>query len=47
MDLAEDIDPEEARAIVDPALKLMIAEERRYDGIEARAPSSAVLQQPV
>jgi len=32
MDLMEDIDPEEARAIVDPALKLMIDAVRRYDG---------------
>ena len=28
----EDLDPEEARAIVDPALKLMIDAVRRYDG---------------
>jgi class 3 adenylate cyclase/predicted ATPase len=32
MDLMEDLDPEEARAIVDPALKLMIEALRRYDG---------------
>ncbi len=32
MDLMEDLDPEEARAIVDPALKLMIDAARRYDG---------------
>src|SRR5208337_5060058 len=32
MDLIEDIDPEEARAIVDPALKLMIDAARRYGG---------------
>src|SRR5271155_405348 len=32
MDLMEDIDPEEARAIVDPALKLMIDAVHRYDG---------------
>ena len=31
-DLMEDLDPEEARAIVDPALKLMIDAARRYDG---------------
>src|SRR5712692_1241735 len=30
--LEEDLDPEEARAIVDPALKLMIDAVRRYDG---------------
>ena len=32
MDLIEDLDPEEARAIVDPALKLMIDAVHRYDG---------------
>jgi class 3 adenylate cyclase/tetratricopeptide (TPR) repeat protein len=32
MDLIEDLDPEEARAIVDPALKLMIEAVHRYDG---------------
>ncbi|HEY6298778.1 MAG TPA: AAA family ATPase, partial [Candidatus Binatus sp.] len=32
MDLIEDIDPEEARAIVDPALKLMIDAVHRYGG---------------
>src|SRR5882672_7236887 len=32
MDLMEDLDPEEARAIVDPALKLMIDAAHRYDG---------------
>jgi class 3 adenylate cyclase/tetratricopeptide (TPR) repeat protein len=32
MELMEDLDPEEARAIVDPALKLMIDAARRYDG---------------
>jgi predicted ATPase/class 3 adenylate cyclase len=31
-ELMEDLDPEEARAIVDPALKLMIEAVRRYDG---------------
>src|SRR5271167_2442329 len=31
-ELEQDLDPEEARAIVDPALKLMINEVRRYDG---------------
>src|ERR1700694_1896463 len=28
----EDLDPEEARSIIDPALKLMIDAARRYDG---------------
>src|SRR5208283_1411807 len=32
MDLMEELDPEEARAIVDPALKLMIDAAHRYDG---------------
>ena len=32
MDLMEDLDPEEARAIVDPALKLMIDATHRYGG---------------
>src|SRR3984893_13595750 len=32
MDLMEDLDPEEARAMVDPALKLMIDAVHRYDG---------------
>jgi class 3 adenylate cyclase len=31
-ELMEDIDPEEARSIVDPALKLMIDAAHRYDG---------------
>ena len=31
-ELAQDLDPEEASAIIDPALKLMIAAVRRYDG---------------
>jgi class 3 adenylate cyclase/tetratricopeptide (TPR) repeat protein len=32
MDLMEDLDPEEARSIVDPALKLMIDAVHHYDG---------------
>src|SRR2546428_543319 len=32
MELIEELDPEEARAIVDPALKLMIDAVHRYDG---------------
>jgi adenylate cyclase len=31
-ELMEDLDPEEARAIIDPALKLMIEAAHRYDG---------------
>jgi class 3 adenylate cyclase len=32
MELMEDLDPEEARAIVDPALKVMMDAAHRYDG---------------
>src|ERR1700682_4615910 len=32
MELMEDLDPEEARRIIDPALKLMINAAHRYDG---------------
>ena len=32
MELMEDLDPEEARAIVDPALRLMMDAVHRYDG---------------
>jgi class 3 adenylate cyclase len=32
MELMEDLDPEEARTIIDPALKLMIEAVHRYDG---------------
>ena len=32
MELMEDLDPEEARAVVDPALKLMMNAVHRYDG---------------
>jgi class 3 adenylate cyclase len=31
-ELMEDLDPEEARAIIDPALRLMIEAVQRYDG---------------
>ena len=31
-ELGQDLDPEEARAIIDPALALMIDAVRRYDG---------------
>src|SRR5712692_8808322 len=31
-ELMEDLDPEEARALIDPALQLMIEAARRYDG---------------
>src|SRR5438309_8576033 len=32
MELMEDLDPEEARAIIDPALRIMIDAVKRYDG---------------
>src|SRR5207245_8809918 len=32
MELMEDLDPEEARAVIDPALHLMIEAVRRYEG---------------
>jgi class 3 adenylate cyclase len=32
-ELMEDLDPEEARAIVDPALKIMVEAVRRYEGL--------------
>src|SRR5260370_24329459 len=32
MELMEDLDPEEARTIVDPALRLMMDAAHRYDG---------------
>jgi ribosomal protein L40E len=35
MALMEDLDPEDARKIVDPALKLMMDAVRRYDGYSA------------
>jgi class 3 adenylate cyclase len=36
MDLMENLDPEEARAIVDPALKLMMDAVHRYGGYVAQ-----------
>ncbi len=32
MELMEDIDPEQARALIDPALRIMIDAVHRYDG---------------
>jgi class 3 adenylate cyclase/predicted ATPase len=37
MDLIEDLDPEEARAIIDPALHLMMDAVHRYEGFVAQA----------
>src|SRR6201997_4066394 len=42
MDLIEDLDPEEARAIVDPALKLMIDAVHRYEGYVAQSTGDGI-----
>src|SRR5215469_12834046 len=42
MDLIEDLDPEEARAIVDPALKLMIDAVQRYGGYVAQSTGDGI-----
>ncbi len=42
MDLMEHLDPEEARAIVDPALKLMIDAVHRYDGYIVQSTGEAI-----
>jgi class 3 adenylate cyclase len=42
MDLMEDLDPEEARAIVDPAIRLMIDATHRYDGYVAQSTSDGI-----
>src|SRR5690349_13413164 len=42
MELMEDLDPEEARAIVDPALKLMIDAVHRYGGYVAQSTGDGV-----
>jgi class 3 adenylate cyclase len=41
MELMEDLDPEEARAIVDPALRLMMDAVHRYDGYSPPATGSS------
>src|SRR6202046_1099595 len=41
-ELEQDLDPEEARAIVDPALKLMIDAVRRYDGYVVQSTGDGV-----
>ncbi|MBV8137499.1 MAG: AAA family ATPase [Deltaproteobacteria bacterium] len=43
MDLIEDLDPEEARAIVDPALKLMMEAVQRYGGYVAQSTGDGIL----
>ena len=42
MDMIEDLDPEEARAIVDPALKLMIDAAQRYGGYVAQSTGDGI-----
>jgi len=42
MELIEDLDPEEARAIVDPALQLMIEAVHRYDGYVAQSTGDGI-----
>src|SRR5215469_5967327 len=42
MDLIEDLDPEDARAIVDPALKLMMESVRRYGGYVAQSTGDGI-----
>jgi class 3 adenylate cyclase/tetratricopeptide (TPR) repeat protein len=42
MELIEDLDPEEARAIVDPALELMIDAVHHYDGYVAQSTGDGV-----
>ena len=44
MELMEDLDPEEARAIVDPSLNLMIDAVRRYDGFVVQSTGDASLR---
>src|SRR5215469_6674352 len=42
MDLIEDLDPEEARAIVDPALKVMIDAVHHYEGYVAQTTGDGI-----
>jgi class 3 adenylate cyclase len=42
MELIEDLDPEDARAIVDPALKLMIEAVQRYGGYVAQSTGDGI-----
>ena len=43
MDLIEDLDPEDARAIFDPALKLMIDAVHHYEGYVAQSTGDGIL----
>ena len=42
MELIEDLDPEEARAVVDPALKLMMDAVHRYEGYVAQSTGDGI-----
>jgi class 3 adenylate cyclase len=42
MELMEDLDPEEARAIVDPALKLMMDAVHRYGGFVVQSTGDGI-----
>src|SRR5271168_3974276 len=42
-ELMEDLDPEEARAIIDPALKLMMDAAHRYDGYVVQSTGDGIL----
>jgi class 3 adenylate cyclase len=42
MELIEDLDPEEARAMVDPALKLMMETVRHYGGYVAQSTGDGI-----
>src|SRR6516162_695288 len=42
MELIEDLDPEEARAIVDPVLKLMMEQVQRYGGYVAQSTGDGI-----
>src|SRR5499433_2418262 len=42
MELIQDLDPEEARAIVDPALKLMMDAVQRYGGYVAQSTGDGI-----
>jgi class 3 adenylate cyclase/predicted ATPase len=42
MDLLEDLDPEEARRIIDPALKLMMGAVHRYEGFVAQSTGDGI-----
>src|SRR5229473_8513465 len=42
MELIEDLDPEEARRLVDPALKLMMDAVHRYDGYVAQSTGDGI-----